>query len=53
VTKFFKDPFEKLAPNTWKAVSESAFWARATVIGAGLSVTKFFKDPLEKLAPNT
>jgi hypothetical protein len=53
VTKFFKDPFEKLAPNTWKAVSESAFWARATVIGAGLSVTKFFKDPLEKFAPNT
>jgi hypothetical protein len=34
-------------------VSESAFYARSTVIGAGLSVTKFFKDPFEKLAPNT
>jgi len=33
-------------------VSES-FWARATVIGAGLSVTKFFMEALEKLAPNT
>jgi len=53
VTKFFNDPFEKLAPNTWNAVSESAFWANATVIGAGLSVTKFFNDPFEKFAPNT
>jgi len=52
VTKFFIDAFEKLAPNTWNAVSES-FWARATVIGAGLSVTKFFIDPLEKFAPKT
>jgi hypothetical protein len=34
-------------------VSESAFCASATVIGAGLSVTKFFIEPLEKLAPNT
>jgi hypothetical protein len=34
-------------------VSESPFYARATVIGAGLSVTKFFIDALEKLAPNT
>jgi hypothetical protein len=25
VTKFFKDPLEKFAPNTWNAVSESAF----------------------------
>ena len=53
VTKFFIDPFEKLDPNTWKAVSESPFCASATVIGAGLSVTKFFKDPFEKFAPNT
>jgi len=29
------------------------FWARATVIGAGLSVTKFFIDAFEKFAPNT
>jgi hypothetical protein len=50
VTKFFIDAFEKFAPNTWKAVSES-FYARATVIGAGLSVTKFFIDDFEKLAP--
>jgi hypothetical protein len=34
-------------------VSESAFYARATVIGAGLSVTRFFIDPLEKFAPKT
>jgi len=34
-------------------VSESAFCASATVIGAGLSVTKFFIDPFEKFAPNT
>jgi hypothetical protein len=34
-------------------VSESPFCARATVIGAGLSVTRFFKDPFEKFAPNT
>jgi len=34
-------------------VSESDFYARATVIGAGLSVTKFFNDPFEKFAPNT
>jgi len=53
VTKFFNDPFEKFAPNTWNAVSESAFWASATVIGAGLSVTRFFIDPFEKFAPNT
>jgi len=33
-------------------VSES-FWARATVIGAGLSVTKFFIEALEKFAPKT
>ena len=30
-------------------VSESAFWARATVIGAGLSVTKFFKETHQTL----
>jgi hypothetical protein len=34
-------------------VSESAFCASATVIGAGLSVTKFFIEPFEKFAPNT
>jgi hypothetical protein len=34
-------------------VSESPFYARATVIGAGLSVTKFFIDAFEKFAPNT
>jgi hypothetical protein len=34
-------------------VSESPFldWAKATVIGDGLSVIKFFIDPFEKLAP--
>jgi hypothetical protein len=53
VTKFFIEPLEKFAPNTWKTVSESPFCASATVIGAGLSVTKFFNDPLEKLAPKT
>jgi len=53
VTKFFIEPLEKLAPNTWKAISESPFCAKATVIGAGLSVTRFFIDPFEKLAPNT
>jgi hypothetical protein len=25
VTRFFIDPLEKLAPNTWNAVSESDF----------------------------
>jgi hypothetical protein len=34
-------------------VSESPFYAKATVIGAGLSVTKFFNEPFEKFAPNT
>jgi hypothetical protein len=34
-------------------VSESPFYAKATVIGAGLSVTKFLSDPFEKFAPNT
>jgi hypothetical protein len=32
-----------------ETLSESAFWARATVIGAGLSVTRFFKFPLVTL----
>ena len=34
-------------------MSESPFlaWAKATVIGDGLSVIKFFIDPFEKLAP--
>jgi hypothetical protein len=36
-----------------KTVSESPFCAKATVIGAGLSVTKFFIEALEKFAPNT
>ena len=53
VTRFFIEALEKLAPNTWKTVSASPFYARATVIGAGLSVTRFFKDPFEKFAPNT
>jgi hypothetical protein len=34
-------------------VSESPFYASATVIGAGLSVTRFFIDAFEKFAPNT
>jgi len=34
-------------------VSESPFYARATVIGAGLSVTRFFIEAFEKLAPKT
>jgi hypothetical protein len=53
VTRFFIDPFEKLAPANWNAVSESPFYASATVIGAGLSVTRFFIDAFEKLAPKT
>ena len=53
VTKFFIDPFEKFAPANWKAVSESPFYASATVIGAGLSVTRFFIEAFEKLAPKT
>ena len=36
-----------------KDLERLSFWARATVIGAGLSVTKFFIDAFEKLAPNT
>ena len=51
VTRFFIEAFEKLAPKTWKTVSESPFYASATVIGDGLSVTKFFIDPFEKFAP--
>jgi len=32
-----------------ETLSESDFWARATVIGAGLSVTKFLRFPLVTL----
>ena len=46
------EAFEKLAPKTQKAVSES-FQANATVMGAGLSVNKFFMEAFEKFAPNT